>query len=102
MFLDVDENDAGSYICIAKNKYGTASSTVSLIVRGMLDIFNILVLFIYVQFHFFSEPTLIVPFSETLKSVVAGKDIYIPCNATHDENLQVVYEWHMNNNVAYF
>uniref|UniRef100_A0A0N5AT71 Neuroglian n=1 Tax=Syphacia muris TaxID=451379 RepID=A0A0N5AT71_9BILA len=74
---DVSENDAGEYTCVAKNKYGTANSTVSLIVR---------------------EPTVIAPLSETLRSVVAGKDIYIPCNATHDENLQVVYEWYMNDN----
>uniref|UniRef100_A0A1I7RH52 Neuroglian n=1 Tax=Bursaphelenchus xylophilus TaxID=6326 RepID=A0A1I7RH52_BURXY len=68
----VTEEHEGEYDCIAKNKYGTAKGTIKLSVR---------------------KPTILKPFSEPVQVVQAGRALKLPCNADHDDDLDVSYTW---------
>ncbi|KAI6181170.1 Neuroglian [Aphelenchoides besseyi] len=71
----VNENHAGSFDCVGKNKYGTARGTVNLSVR---------------------KATVLKPFSEREQLVQAGRALRLPCIADHDRNLAVSYTWRVD------
>uniref|UniRef100_A0A915AY17 Neuroglian n=1 Tax=Parascaris univalens TaxID=6257 RepID=A0A915AY17_PARUN len=68
----VGRDAEGEYRCIGKNKYDTAIGSTKLVVR---------------------DATRLEPFESGLEKVLAGHHIELPCEAQHDENLQVTYEW---------
>uniref|UniRef100_A0A2I3HGC5 Contactin 6 n=1 Tax=Nomascus leucogenys TaxID=61853 RepID=A0A2I3HGC5_NOMLE len=74
---NVTRSDAGSYTCIATNQFGTAKNTGSLIVK---------------------ERTVItVPPSKM--DVTVGESIVLPCQASHDPSIDVVFVWFFNGDV---
>ncbi|XP_032005411.1 contactin-6 isoform X2 [Hylobates moloch] len=74
---NVTRSDAGSYTCIATNQFGTAKNTGSLIVK---------------------ERTVItVPPSQM--DVTVGESIVLPCQASHDPSIEVVFVWFFNGDV---
>ncbi|KAI1726468.1 fibronectin type III domain-containing protein [Ditylenchus destructor] len=75
IFEDVKSSYEGEYKCIGTNKYGSASGTVKLLVR---------------------KPTVLEPFSEIRMEKQAGLPLKLPCEAKHDDNLDVKYEWTIN------
>ncbi|MFH4975053.1 hypothetical protein AB6A40_001762 [Gnathostoma spinigerum] len=62
----------GEYSCIGKNKYDNATGTARIIIR---------------------EATRLEPFDSRLQKVLAGQKLQLPCEAVHDPNLVVTYEW---------
>ncbi|VDM43191.1 unnamed protein product [Toxocara canis] len=62
----------GEYRCTGKNKYDMAVGSTKVVVR---------------------DATRLEPFDSGLEKVLAGQQIELPCEAQHDENLEVTYEW---------
>uniref|UniRef100_A0A915E2G4 Ig-like domain-containing protein n=1 Tax=Ditylenchus dipsaci TaxID=166011 RepID=A0A915E2G4_9BILA len=75
IFEEVKPSYEGEYKCTGANKYGTASGTVKLLVR---------------------KPTSLEPFAEPKMEKQAGLPLKLACEAKHDENLEVKYEWTIN------
>ncbi|KAM3725167.1 Neuroglian [Dirofilaria immitis] len=76
LIIDAVGQDAeGEYTCIGTNKHGTEKGTARLIIR---------------------EATRLAPFERPLEKVLAGQRLELPCEAEHDENLEVTYEWLVN------
>ncbi|KAH7725433.1 fibronectin type III domain protein [Aphelenchoides avenae] len=71
----VEASHEGEYTCIGENKYGTARGVVKLLVR---------------------KPTKLAPFPESNQISQAGRPLLLPCNADHDENLDITYAWKVN------
>ncbi|VDP13354.1 unnamed protein product, partial [Onchocerca flexuosa] len=79
LIIDAVGRDAeGEYTCIGTNKHGTEKGTAHLIIR---------------------EATRLAPFERPLEKVLAGQRLELPCEAEHDENLEVSYEWRVNGKV---
>nr|XP_014345689.1 PREDICTED: contactin-3 [Latimeria chalumnae] len=77
---NVTKSDGGSYTCIARNQFGTASSTGNLIV---------------------TDPTCmtVAPFS---MDVTTGESIILPCQVYHDPLLEILFTWYFNGQLIDF
>jgi len=75
IFEEVKPTYEGEYKCTGTNKYGSASGIIRLLVR---------------------KPTGLDPFPEAKLERQAGLPLSLPCEAKHDENLAVRYEWTLN------
>uniref|UniRef100_A0A8C8LW33 Contactin 4 n=1 Tax=Oncorhynchus tshawytscha TaxID=74940 RepID=A0A8C8LW33_ONCTS len=72
--------DAGLYTCVARNQFGVASSSGTLMVK---------------------EPTIITTAPSTL-DVTVGESIVLPCQVTHDPSLKLVFTWFFNEQLIHF
>uniref|UniRef100_A0A8C9VSA2 Contactin 4 n=1 Tax=Scleropages formosus TaxID=113540 RepID=A0A8C9VSA2_SCLFO len=77
---NVSKSDAGIYTCVARNQFGVASSTGSLVVK---------------------EPTIITTPPSTL-DVTLGESIVLPCQVQHDPSLDLKFTWFFNEQVIHF
>ncbi|VDK77723.1 unnamed protein product [Litomosoides sigmodontis] len=76
LIIDAVGRDAeGEYTCIGTNIHGTEKGTARLIIR---------------------DATRLEPFEKPIEKILAGQQIELPCEAEHDENLEVKYEWFVN------
>ncbi|KAK6318936.1 hypothetical protein J4Q44_G00101470 [Coregonus suidteri] len=72
--------DAGLYTCVARNQFGVASSSGTLMVK---------------------EPTIITTAPSTL-DVTVGESIVLPCQVTHDPSLKLMFTWFFNEQLIHF
>uniref|UniRef100_A0A4W5P217 Contactin 4 n=1 Tax=Hucho hucho TaxID=62062 RepID=A0A4W5P217_9TELE len=72
--------DAGLYTCVARNQFGVASSSGTLMVK---------------------EPTIITTPPSTL-DVTVGESIVLPCQVTHDPSLELKFTWFFNEQLIHF
>ncbi|XP_048879539.1 contactin-4-like isoform X1 [Brienomyrus brachyistius] len=77
---NVSKSDAGIYTCVARNQFGVASSTGTLVVK---------------------EPTIITTPPSTL-DVTLGESIVLPCQVSHDPSLDLKFTWFFNEQVIHF
>uniref|UniRef100_A0A3B3ZT54 Contactin 3b n=1 Tax=Periophthalmus magnuspinnatus TaxID=409849 RepID=A0A3B3ZT54_9GOBI len=77
---NVTKQDAGSYTCIAKNQFGTASTTGRLII---------------------TEPTRIT-MRPTNTEIIVGESIVLPCQIACDPALDVSFSWAFNGQLINF
>ncbi|VDN06075.1 unnamed protein product [Thelazia callipaeda] len=75
IIYEIGRDAEGEYTCVGTNKHGTAKGTAHIIVR---------------------EATRLTPFEKRLEKVLAGQRLELLCEADHDENLEVTYEWLVN------
>uniref|UniRef100_A0A8C1MKX1 Contactin 3b n=1 Tax=Cyprinus carpio TaxID=7962 RepID=A0A8C1MKX1_CYPCA len=75
---NVTKRDGGTYTCIAKNQFGTASTTGRLIITGKL-----------------LEPTRISQ-GPSSTEITVGESIVLPCQVTADPALDVAFSWAFN------
>ncbi|KAM3848242.1 contactin-3-like [Vipera latastei] len=71
---NVSKPDAGSYTCLAENKFGKASSSTALLV---------------------TEPTRIT-LAPSNMDVTVGESIILPCQVQHDPLLDITFTWYFN------
>uniref|UniRef100_UPI003AB008E5 contactin-4 n=1 Tax=Centroberyx gerrardi TaxID=166262 RepID=UPI003AB008E5 len=71
---NVSKSDGGRYTCVARNPFGTASSTGTLVVK---------------------EPTKIVVPPLSLDATV-GQSIVLPCEVSSDSSLNPIFKWFFN------
>ncbi|KAI5619495.1 contactin-4 precursor, partial [Silurus asotus] len=74
------KSDAGLYTCVARNQFGVASSSGTLLVK---------------------EATIITTAPSTL-DVTVGESIVLPCQVTHDHSLEVKFTWFFNEQLIHF
>ncbi|KAL0978657.1 hypothetical protein UPYG_G00173550 [Umbra pygmaea] len=72
--------DAGLYTCVARNQFGVASSSGTVMVK---------------------EPTIITTAPSTL-DVTVGESIVLPCQVTHDPSLELKFTWFFNEQRIHF
>uniref|UniRef100_A0A8C6NPE4 Contactin 3b n=1 Tax=Nothobranchius furzeri TaxID=105023 RepID=A0A8C6NPE4_NOTFU len=77
---NVTKRDAGGYMCIAKNQFGTASTTGTLLV---------------------TEPTRIT-MRPTNMEIIVGESIVLPCQIAYDPALDVSFSWAFNGQLIDF
>uniref|UniRef100_A0A669D5Y8 Contactin 4 n=1 Tax=Oreochromis niloticus TaxID=8128 RepID=A0A669D5Y8_ORENI len=77
---NVTKSDAGLYTCVARNQFGVASSTGSIIVK---------------------EPTVITTLASTL-DVTVGESVVLPCQVSHDPSLELKFTWFFNEQLIHF
>ncbi|KAM6927531.1 contactin-3 [Xenentodon cancila] len=77
---NVTKWDAGSYTCIAKNQFGSASTTGRLLI---------------------TEPTRIT-MRPTNMEIIVGESIVLPCQISHDAALDVSFSWAFNGQLIDF
>ncbi|XP_068610184.1 contactin-4-like [Brachionichthys hirsutus] len=77
---NVTKLDAGLYTCVARNQFGVASSSGSLLVK---------------------EPTAITSPAGHL-DVTAGESIVLPCQVSHDSTLDLKFTWFFNEQLIHF
>ncbi|KAJ0068370.1 hypothetical protein NL108_005956, partial [Boleophthalmus pectinirostris] len=77
---NVTKQDAGSYTCIAKNQFGTASTTGKLII---------------------TEPTRIT-MRPTNTEIIVGESIVLPCQISCDPALDISFSWAFNGQLIDF
>uniref|UniRef100_A0A3P8VEB8 Contactin 4 n=1 Tax=Cynoglossus semilaevis TaxID=244447 RepID=A0A3P8VEB8_CYNSE len=71
------KSDAGLYTCMARNQFGTASSTGSV------------------------TPTIITTQPSTL-DVTVGESVVLPCQVSHDPSLELKFTWFFNEQLIHF
>ncbi|XP_053492650.1 contactin-4 [Ictalurus furcatus] len=74
------KSDAGLYTCVARNQFGVASSSGTLMVK---------------------EATVITTPPSTL-DVTVGESIVLPCQVTHDPSLELKFTWFFNEQLIHF
>ncbi|KAF4078931.1 hypothetical protein AMELA_G00187330 [Ameiurus melas] len=74
------KSDAGLYTCVARNQFGVASSSGTLMVK---------------------EATIITTPPSTL-DVTVGESIVLPCQVTHDPSLELKFTWFFNEQLIHF
>ncbi|XP_053355561.1 contactin-4-like [Clarias gariepinus] len=74
------KSDAGLYTCVARNQFGIASSSGTLMVK---------------------EATIITTLPSTL-DVTVGESIVLPCQVTHDPSLELKFTWFFNEQLIHF
>ncbi|KAJ7998556.1 hypothetical protein DPEC_G00206130 [Dallia pectoralis] len=72
--------DAGLYTCVARNQFGVASSSGSVMVK---------------------EPTVITTPPST-SDVTVGESIVLPCQVNHDPSLELKFTWFFNEQLIHF
>ncbi|XP_035380323.1 contactin-4 isoform X1 [Electrophorus electricus] len=77
---NVSEQDAGRYTCVARNPFGTASSTGSLVVK---------------------EPTKITVPPLSMDATV-GESIVLPCEVSRDSTVKPAFKWFFNGKLIDF
>lgn len=77
---NASQQDAGFYTCVARNQFGVASSSGSIIVK---------------------EPTIITTPPSTL-DVTVGESIVLPCQVSHDPSLELKFTWFFNEQLIHF
>ncbi|NXG05993.1 CNTN3 protein, partial [Sakesphorus luctuosus] len=77
---NVTKVDAGSYTCLAKNQFGTASGSTNLIV---------------------TEPTRIT-LAPSNMDVTVGESVVLPCQVQHDPILDITFTWYFNGTLTDF
>ncbi|XP_077398452.1 contactin-4 isoform X1 [Vanacampus margaritifer] len=77
---NVSKMDAGLYTCVARNQFGVASNTGSLLVK---------------------EPTAITSPAGHL-DVTVGESIVLPCQVYHDPSLDLKFTWFFNEQLIHF
>ncbi|KAL7986184.1 hypothetical protein Chor_011350, partial [Crotalus horridus] len=77
---NVSKSDAGSYTCLAENKFGKASSSTALLV---------------------TEPTRIT-LAPSNMDVTVGESIILPCQVQHDPLLDISFTWYFNSALTDF
>ncbi|XP_076869807.1 contactin-4-like [Brachyhypopomus gauderio] len=77
---NVTKSDGGPYTCEARNQFGEASSTGTLMVK---------------------EATIITTVPSTL-DVTVGESIVLPCQVTHDPSLELKFTWFFNEQLIHF
>ncbi|XP_060775259.1 contactin-4-like [Neoarius graeffei] len=77
---NVIKSDAGLYTCVARNQFGVASSSGTLMVK---------------------EATVITTPPSTL-DVTVGESIVLPCQVTHDPSLELKFTWFFNEQLIRF
>ncbi|XP_075869505.1 contactin-4 isoform X1 [Nelusetta ayraudi] len=77
---NVSAADAGLYTCVARNQFGTASSSGSVTVK---------------------EPTVITSLPTTL-DVTVGESVVLPCQVNHDPSLELKFTWFFNEQLIHF
>ncbi|XP_019743633.1 contactin-4 isoform X2 [Hippocampus comes] len=77
---NVSKMDAGLYTCVARNQFGVASSSGSLLVK---------------------EPTVITSPAGHL-DVTVGESIVLPCQVYHDPSLDLKFTWFFNEQLIHF
>lgn len=80
LILNATQHDAGFYTCVARNQFGVASSSGSVIVK---------------------EPTIITTSPSTL-DVTVGESIVLPCQVSHDPSLELKFTWFFNEQLLHF
>ncbi|XP_029457354.1 contactin-4 isoform X2 [Rhinatrema bivittatum] len=78
--INVTKADAGTYSCTAKNHFGTASSTGTLVVK---------------------DPTVIMVPPSSM-DVTVGESIVLPCQVSHDHSLDISFSWLFNGQLIDF
>uniref|UniRef100_A0A7N8YPN7 Contactin-4-like n=1 Tax=Mastacembelus armatus TaxID=205130 RepID=A0A7N8YPN7_9TELE len=71
---NVSQSDGGSYTCVARNRFGTSSSTGTLVVK---------------------EPTKIIVPPLSLDATV-GQSVVLPCEVSSDSSLSPIFKWFFN------
>ncbi|XP_046882201.1 contactin-4 isoform X1 [Hypomesus transpacificus] len=74
------QQDAGLYTCVARNQFGVATSSGTIIVK---------------------EPTIITTLPSTL-DVTVGESIVLPCQVSHDPSLELKFTWFFNEQLIHF
>ncbi|KAM7402585.1 hypothetical protein PAMP_017809 [Pampus punctatissimus] len=74
------KSDASLYTCVARNQFGVASSTGSVMVK---------------------EPTIITTLPSTL-DVTVGESVVLPCQVSHDPSLELKFTWFFNEQLIHF
>ncbi|XP_034296444.1 contactin-3 [Pantherophis guttatus] len=77
---NVSKSDAGSYTCLAENKFGKASSSTTLLV---------------------TDPTRII-LAPSNMDVTVGESIILPCQVQHDPLLDISFTWYFNSALTDF
>uniref|UniRef100_A0A8C6L6D7 Contactin 3b n=1 Tax=Nothobranchius furzeri TaxID=105023 RepID=A0A8C6L6D7_NOTFU len=75
---NVTKRDAGGYMCIAKNQFGTASTTGTLLVTGKITM------------------------RPTNMEIIVGESIVLPCQIAYDPALDVSFSWAFNGQLIDF
>nr|XP_033781751.1 contactin-4-like [Geotrypetes seraphini] len=78
--VNATKADAGTYSCTAKNHFGTASSTGTLVVK---------------------DPTVIIVPPSSM-DVTVGESIVLPCQISHDQSLDISFSWLFNGQLIDF
>nr|XP_020448607.1 contactin-4-like [Monopterus albus]XP_020448608.1 contactin-4-like [Monopterus albus] len=71
---NISKSDGGSYTCVARNQFGTSSSTGTLVVK---------------------EPTRIIVPPMSLDATV-GQSLVLPCEVSSDSSLSPIFKWFFN------